>query len=64
MPGMVVNVAVQPGDEVVKGQKLLMLEAMKMQTIVAAETDGRVTDIHVNAGTQVETGDLLVTIEA
>jgi len=64
MPGMVVNVAVQPGDEVVKGQKLLMLEAMKMQTIVAAETDGRVAEIHVNTGTQVETGDLLVTIEA
>lgn len=64
MPGMVVNVAVQPGDSVVKGQKLLMLEAMKMQTIIAAETPGRVSEVHVHAGTQVETGDLLVTLES
>lgn len=63
MPGMVVNVAVQPGNSVVKGQKLLMLEAMKMQTIIAAETPGRVAEVHVHAGTQVETGDLLVTLE-
>ncbi|HRX82321.1 MAG TPA: pyruvate carboxylase, partial [Pirellulaceae bacterium] len=47
MPGMVVNVAVQPGNAVVKGQKLLMLEAMKMQTIIAAEHDGTVAEIHV-----------------
>lgn len=63
MPGMVVNVAVQPGDSVAKGQKLLMLEAMKMQTVVAAESDGHVAEIHVNPGTQVETGDLLVTLK-
>ena len=64
MPAMVVNVAVQPGDSVVKGQKLLMLEAMKMQTTIAAERDGSIAEVHVQAGTQVETGDLLMTIEA
>ncbi len=63
MPGMVVNVAVRKGDSVVKGQKLLMLEAMKMQTIIAAETAGQVAEIHVHPGTNVETGDLLVTIQ-
>ena len=63
MPGMVVNVAVQPGDSVTKGQKLLMLEAMKMQTMVAAERDGKVADVHVQSGTAVETGDLLVALE-
>ncbi|QDU44729.1 2-oxoglutarate carboxylase small subunit [Symmachiella dynata] len=63
MPGMVVNIAVQPGDAVAKGQKLLMLEAMKMQTIVAAEHDGIVGETLVHSGTQVESGDLLMTVE-
>ena len=63
MPGMVAHVAVQTGDSVVKGQKLLMLEAMKMQTVVAAERVGKIGEIHVRAGTQVETGDLLVTVQ-
>ncbi|MCA9069169.1 MAG: biotin/lipoyl-binding protein, partial [Planctomycetaceae bacterium] len=63
MPGMVVNVAVQVGDSVVKGQKLLMLEAMKMQTLIAAEVAGEVKEVHVHPGTHVETGDLLVVIE-
>lgn len=64
MPGMVVNVAVTAGDSVAKGQKLLMLEAMKMQTIIAAETQGTVAEVHVHPGTQVETGDLLITLES
>jgi pyruvate carboxylase len=63
MPGMVVNMAVQPGNSVVKGQKLLMIEAMKMQTTIAAERDGKVGEIHVHPGTQIEAGDLLMTIE-
>ena len=63
MPGMVVNIAVQAGDSVVKGQKLLMLEAMKMQTIVAAERDGTIGELCIHTGTQVENGDLLMTLE-
>ncbi|MDA1017219.1 MAG: pyruvate carboxylase, partial [Planctomycetota bacterium] len=63
MPGMVVNVAVQVGDKVVKGQKLLMLEAMKMQTIVAAERAGIIAEVHVRPATQVETGDLLIALD-
>jgi pyruvate carboxylase len=63
MPGMVVNVAVQVGDKVVKGQKLLMLEAMKMQTIVAAERDGKIAEVHVRPATQIETGDLLIVLD-
>ena len=62
MPGMVVTVAVQAGDSVAKGQKLLALEAMKMQSTVNADLDGRVEQVHVTAGTQVEAGDLLVTL--
>ncbi len=64
MPGMVVNVAARPGDSVVKGQKLLMLEAMKMQTTVAAEREGKISEILVHPGTQVEAGDLLITMES
>jgi len=63
MPGMVVNVAVHPGDLVAKGQKLLMLEAMKMQTSITAEQEGRIKELPVQPGTQVETGDLLITME-
>ncbi len=62
MPGMVVQIAVRPGDIVKKGQKLLLLEAMKMQTAVVAEHDGKIDEVAVQPGTQVETGDLLMTI--
>ncbi len=64
MPGMVFNVAVKPDDSVAPGQKLLTLEAMKMQTAITAEIAGRIAEVHVHAGKQVETGDLLMTIEA
>ncbi len=60
MPGMVVTVAVQTGDSVKKGQKLMTLEAMKMETTINAERDGKVADVLVKPGSQVSTGDLLV----
>ncbi|MDQ3330300.1 MAG: biotin/lipoyl-binding protein, partial [Planctomycetota bacterium] len=63
MPGMVVTVNVQVGDAVKKGQKLLALEAMKMQTILTAERDAKIAEVHAAAGTQVETGDLLIVLE-
>jgi pyruvate carboxylase len=62
MPGLVVLVAVQSGDRVVAGQKLMTLEAMKMETTILAEADGDVADVHTVAGTQVEAGDLLITM--
>jgi len=63
MPGMVVGLSVQAGDAVAKGQKLLMLEAMKMQTTIIAERAGVIGQMLVQPGTQVETGDLLLTID-
>jgi pyruvate carboxylase len=63
MPGMVVLVAVQSGDAVAQGQKLMTLEAMKMETTIAAEAAGKVATVHVTTGTQVEAGDLLITLE-
>jgi len=63
MPGMVVNLAVSEGDNVARGQKLLTLEAMKMQTTIASEREGRVSQVLVQPGAQVETGDLLMRVE-
>ncbi|MEZ6120459.1 MAG: pyruvate carboxylase subunit B [Pirellulaceae bacterium] len=63
MPGMVVTVSVAEGDTVKKGQKLLSLEAMKMETSINAESDGKVAELLVKPGSQVETGDLLVRLE-
>jgi pyruvate carboxylase len=63
MPGLVVTVAVQMGDTVAKGQKLLTLEAMKMETTLYAEQDGRLADVLVKPGTPVEAGELVVVFE-
>ena len=63
MPGLVVNVAVKIGDMVKRGQKLLTLEAMKMETTLYAEQDGRIADVLVKAGTPVEAGELVVRME-
>ena len=63
MPGMVVTIHVNNGDQVKKGDRLLVLEAMKMETTFHAERDGMVTQIVVQQGTSVETGDLLLVIE-
>ena len=63
MPGMVVTVSVKIGDRIKKGQKLLALEAMKMETMINAELDGKIRDVLVQPGRRVETGDLLVVIE-
>ena len=63
MPGMVVMLAVQEGNAVRKGQKLLIIEAMKMQTTLTAERDGEVARVVVKSGSQVEAGDLLMVIE-
>ena len=63
MPGMVVAVAVEPGTKVSKGQKLLTLEAMKIETTVNSETAGVVAEVLVKFGSHVETGDLVVRLE-
>lgn len=60
LPGLVVGVAVVAGDPVRKGQKLLSIEAMKMETTLYAERPGRVVEVLAAVGRQVETGELLV----
>ena len=63
MPGMVVTVAVKAGDKITKGQKLITLEAMKMETTVNAEIDATVGKVHVSEGVQVDAGDLMIELE-
>lgn len=64
MPGMVIGVAVKAGDSVAKGDKLVTLEAMKMETTINAENDGTVQEVLVKSGSQAEAGDLLLTLSA
>jgi len=62
MPGMVILVAVKTDEQVKKGQKLMVLEAMKMETTINAPVDGVIRTILVAPGTQVASGDLLLTM--
>jgi biotin carboxyl carrier protein len=63
MPGRVVKILVGEGDEVRKGQGLLILEAMKMENEIVAPRDGKVASLPVEAGKAVENGDDLVVLE-
>jgi pyruvate carboxylase len=63
MPGMVIGVTITQGAKVTKGQKLLSLEAMKMETVIQADRDGEVIQLLVQSGSQVEAGDLLLVLK-
>jgi acetyl/propionyl-CoA carboxylase alpha subunit len=63
LPGLVVAVAVEPGDEVAEGSRLLTIEAMKMQNEVRAPRAGRVASVTVAAGQAVAAGTPLLRIE-
>ncbi len=60
IPGLIATIAVSVGTKVRKGDKLLMMEAMKMQTTVSAPLDGVVEEVLVNIGDTVESKDLLL----
>ena len=63
IPGVVVSVAVAPGDAVAAGQQLLVVEAMKMQNELPAPRAGVVTRVEVGERSTIDIGDLLVVIE-
>lgn len=63
MPGKVIAVEVTPGQSVTKGQKLLTLEAMKMEHTLTAPFDGTVAELNASAGAQVQVEALLARIE-
>ncbi|WP_265517788.1 pyruvate carboxylase [Nitratireductor luteus] len=63
MPGVVSTVSVAVGQEVKSGDVLLSIEAMKMETALHAERDGKVAEVLVKAGEQIDAKDLLLVFE-
>jgi len=64
MPGLVVRVLVEPGQKVLEGTSLIVLEAMKMENELKAKAPGTVERVSVSPGRAVEKGEVLVTFEA
>ena len=63
MPGVILSVSVKVGDQVVTGDEVCVLEAMKMQQVLRADWTGVVRAIHVEPGQQVSDGDPIVELE-
>ncbi len=63
MPGLVLGVSVEIGQEVQKGDALLILEAMKMENVIKSVGEGIVKAIHIDQGKAVEKGQLLIEME-
>ena len=63
MPGLVLEIAVIDGQEVKEGDKLLILEAMKMENSIMIQTDAIIKKISVSAGQAVDKGQVLVELE-
>jgi glutaconyl-CoA/methylmalonyl-CoA decarboxylase subunit gamma len=62
LPGVILDVFVKEGDTVKKGQKLVCLEAMKMENNIDSDKDGKIVKLNVSKGDSVMEGDILVTI--
>ena len=62
LPGVILEVKVNVGDEVKKGQTVVILEAMKMENNINADRDGKITAINIKAGDSVLEGTDLVII--
>ena len=60
MPGLVLSVLVAVGDEVKKGDSLLVLEAMKMENMIKSPTDGVINKITIKQGDKVEKNEVLI----
>lgn len=60
LPGIVMQVFVKPGDMVTKGQKLVMMEAMKMENEIKAENDGQIISVKVSQGQSVLQDEVLI----
>ncbi|WP_244424640.1 acetyl-CoA carboxylase biotin carboxyl carrier protein subunit [Methylobacterium nodulans] len=62
MHGRLVAILVAPGERVTRGQRLAIVEAMKMEHALTAPADGEVTEVAAEAGAQVAEGARLITI--
>lgn len=63
MPGLVLEINVQPGDVVMQGSKLLILEAMKMENSILIPLDATIKKVNVTKGQAVEKGQILVELQ-
>ena len=64
IPGVITALPVNVGSRVAKGEKILSLEAMKMQTTIYAPADGLIAEIAIKVGDAVEAKDLLIKMKA
>ena len=62
MPGLILDVLVENGQEVKKGDQLIILEAMKMENVIKCPADGIVADLNVSKGDSVEKGKILLSL--
>jgi len=60
LPGMIATIAIKEGQQVQKGQPLVSIEAMKMETMITANDAGTIKKIHISSGHQVDAKDLLI----
>lgn len=63
MPGLVLDVMVQPGDTIKKGDQVLVLEAMKMENIIKSQADAVVKSVKIDTGVAVEKNQVLIEFE-
>ena len=63
MPGLAVDIKVRKGDRVFRGQDLVVIESMKMESGVASPCDGEVDEVHIKVGQALESGDVLITFK-
>ena len=63
MPGSIISISVERGDQVITGDEICVLESMKMQQSLRADWSGIVKTVHVQAGQQVLDGDPIVDLE-
>ena len=64
MPGLVVDIKVEPGERVYKGQDLVVIESMKMESGVSSPCNGEIDEIQITVGQAVETNDIMVTFKS
>jgi biotin carboxyl carrier protein len=63
MPGLVLDILVQPGDQIKKGDQVLILEAMKMENVIKSQTDATIKSVRIEKGVAVEKSQILIEFE-
>jgi len=63
MPGLIIDILVEPGQSIEKGDAILILEAMKMENVLKADGEGVVKSIELGKGTAVDKGQIIIEME-